>query len=399
MISVTEAQSLLNAHLLSFPSARIPLSQAYQRVLCEPIAADRDLPPFDRVTMDGIAIAFEQFAQGRISFEIEDVAQAGKPRTVLKNHSQSIEVMTGAILPRACDTVIRYEDLEITDSIATIKAREILQGQNIHYQGRDRKRGEVLIEPGRLLRSPEIALAATVGKAEVLVSGLPRIALIASGDELVDIDETPLPYQIRRSNSYALHAACKKMGLAADMFTARDDAREIRRLLEQCLANYDIIISTGGVSMGKTDLLPAAFKEMGVREVFHKIAQRPGKPMWFGVDNVRRLSVFGLPGNPVSSFLGFYRYIRPYIQASMGALPEPDSYAVLNRDVQFKAPLTYFVQVDSKTDIQGRLVAEVLEGGGSGDHANLTDCNGFLELPADKDFFAAGESYKIFNYE
>ena len=389
MISVQQATEAIMAHPFQSPMLTVRLENAVGKVLGEPIAADRDFPPFDRVTMDGIAIRFEDWTDGRRDFHIEKMAAAGTPQTALTQRGGAIEVMTGAILPKASDTVIRYEDVLIKEGKAILQDVEITKGQSIHRQGQDAKKGEVLLEPGMILSAAEIALLASVGKHEVKIYDFPRAAIIGSGDELVPVNSLPNAHQIRRSNTYALQAAMQQLGWKAEQYHIADDKELLRESLQTLLHDHDVLILSGGVSKGKLDFIPAVLEELGVTKVFHEVSQRPGKPFWFGVKGGKR--IFALPGNPVSTFMSFYRYIKPWLLKSQ-ASRVTEASAILAKDFSFAPKLTYFLQVQVKNE-DGKLVAYPDQGGGSGDFANLKKIDGFLELPSEKTDFKAGEVF------
>lgn len=389
MISVQEASASILSHLYKPDTRRIPLQEAVGSVLAEPITADRDFPPFHRVTMDGIAIAFDTWEKGKRTFLIESTQAAGEPRKALANAANAIEVMTGAMLPAGTDTVVRYEDLTMESPNATITVDNIVRGQSIHRQGQDAASGEVLLPPAMILSPAEIAVLASVGKTVVKVKNYPLTAVIASGDELVEVGQTPLPHQIRRSNTYAIEAAMKTIGWKGDQFHLPDDKDTLRRSLEKILKQYDNVILSGGVSQGKFDFIPGVLESLGVKKVFHQVSQRPGKPFWFGA-SAEGKTAFALPGNPVSTFMCFYRYILPWLWKSLGVEVQPQ-YAVLAEDFTFTPRLTYFLQVSVKND-GGMLMAYPDAGGGSGDFANLKKIDGFLELPMERSEFKAGES-------
>lgn len=387
MVNVAEASSIVFKNLCDPGIEMVGFDSAVNKVLAETITADRDLPPCDRVTMDGVAIQYNSWEQGRREFVVEGVQAAGAERKKLQNPTSCMEVMTGAIMPEAADTIIPYEDLELKNSSATIKSK-ISKGQNIHTQGQDAKKGSVLLEPGMLLGAAEVAVLAAVGKSKVNVFAFPPAAVISSGDELVEVEAKPGMQQVRRSNSYALHAGMKAMGWNAGLYHLPDDKDKMIDSMRQIAEKYKVIILSGGVSKGKFDYVPAVLEEIGVRKLFHRVNQRPGKPFWFGVSN-KGVTVFALPGNPVSTYMCFYRYIKPWIQRSM-KMHVPAHTAVLARDFNGPKGLTYFLQVCAKLE-QGRLMAYPDPGGGSGDFANLKNVSGFLELGEDRSSFAAGE--------
>jgi molybdopterin molybdotransferase len=363
-------------------------------VLAEPIRADRNFPPFNRVTMDGIAIQYDYYQKGARQFHIENTQAAGMPQKKLRDNQNAMEVMTGAVLPEGADTVIRYEDIELREGLARLKTDAIERGQNIHYQGEDAKQNELLLEPGVVISPAEVSLIASTGKSSVKVLALPPVAIVSTGDELVEIDETPLPWQVRRSNSYAVQSALMEMNLRCDVYHIRDDQQELFNQLNHIFKKHSIVILSGGVSKGKFDFVPQALEALGIKKLFHQVNQRPGKPFWFGKSENH--IVFALPGNPVSTYLCFYRYVKPWLKKCLG-LNLTHSQAILAADFTFKPALTYFLQVKVSNE-QGKLMAYPDAGGGSGDFVNLKEVTGFLELPAERVEFKAGEVYSYYAF-
>ncbi len=391
MVSVQEAFRIVQSVNAKLGVEEVDMLASVGRVLAESIHADRDFPPFSRVAMDGIAIQADRFkAKGQV-FLIENVQAAGSPPLVLKDQNNCMEVMTGSVLPKNTNAVIRYEDLEVEDNKAKILIEKIEEGMNIHSQARDAKKGEALLKSGQKISASEVALLVSVGKKSVRVLAFPKTAVVSSGDELVEVDEVPQPHQIRKSNTYALQAAMGEMGWKSDSFHLLDDKALVKKNLQTILERDDVLILSGGVSKGKFDFIPEALEELGIQKLFHQVSQRPGKPFWFGASADRSKIVFALPGNPVSTFLCFYKYIKPWIMNSCGVANKPAT-ARLAADVDFSPSLTYFLQV--RTELKDAiLIAHPNAGGGSGDFANLKDIDGFLELPLEKSAFKAGEAY------
>lgn len=401
MIPVAQALAHILATARLRPATAVPLAEATGQILREPLTADRDFPPGNRVTMDGIIIRYADWKKGIRSFPVQEMQVAGTEPVTLLQPGTCIEIMTGAMHSSSADTVIRYEDLHIDvqngQRIAQVMTETVRPRQNVHFQGTDATQGDLLMEPGRRIGPPEIGIAASIGKTHLLVSAPPRIAIISTGDELVDVSAAPLPYQIRRSNSYSLQAALREMHVPhTDCYHLADQKPLLMRELKQLLQDYDTLILSGGVSMGKADFVPSVLEELGVQCIFHKVAQRPGKPLWFGTMGEK--TVFGLPGNPVSTFVSFYAYLRPWLLRCLGQTAAPSPVAVLTTDVQFLPPLTYYMQVKVSMDAQGRLLATPQQGHGSGDHGNLMHCDGFLQLPPDQTQFAAGEVFPLLPY-
>jgi len=397
MTTVEQAEKLILAQLRNYGNETVPFEQALGKVLAEDIKADRDLPPFNRVTMDGIAINFKAIKNGINTFRIKATQAAGDEPVEIDEPNECIEIMTGAVLPASADTIIRYEDVEIKDGLAGIDAEGIKQGQNIHVRGIDKKLGEVLASAGQVVTPAIIGVAASVGKTHLLVKKMPKVVIISSGDELVDVNETPSPYQIRKSNSYTVKAVLQQHGLQPDVLHIPDDPEVTKTQIRHCLQNYDVLLLSGGISMGKFDYIPQALQDLQVTKLFHKVAQRPGKPFWFGQYQDKAL-VFAFPGNPVATFMCLNRYFLTWLNATLGLPQQLPVYAVLDKDFQFQPALQYYLQVKLHSNAQGQLMASPVEGNGSGDFANLADTEAFLELPLERSEFKQGEVFKVWRF-
>jgi molybdopterin molybdotransferase len=396
MIQVEQASEIIRSSAFGFKTKLVTLREAVGYVLAESIYADRDFPPFNRVAMDGIAIQANSFKGYGQSFFIEGTQAAGQPQLKLNNIGACLEVMTGSVLPENTDTVIRYEDLTIIGNLASVSIQKVVKGSNIHRQGEDAVLEEILLTPGQPISSAEVALLASVGKSKVEVFSFPPTAIISSGDELVEINATPQAHQIRRSNTFALEAAMREMHWPCNSFHLPDDEYQIRQQLETILAEHDVVVLSGGVSKGKFDFIPKSLEALGIKKLFHQVSQKPGKPFWFGTSSYGKKVVFALPGNPVSTFLCFYKYVKPWVLQCCGVSQKPKS-AILASDVNFDSSLTYFLQVETQYE-NGILKAYPHAGGGSGDFANLKSVDGFLELPGKKSTFKAGDAYPFISF-
>ncbi|MEZ2335684.1 molybdopterin molybdotransferase MoeA [Mucilaginibacter sp. RCC_168] len=397
LTTVEEAEKLILAQLRDYGTESLPFEQTVGRVLAEAIKADRDLPPFNRVTMDGIAVNYQSIINRILTFNIKATQAAGDEPVAITHPEECIEIMTGAVLPVSVDTVIRYEDVEISNGRALVKVQDIKKGQNLHLQGADKREGDVLASIGQIITPAIIGLAASVGKTHLLVKKLPRVVIISSGDELVAVDQTPAPYQIRKSNGYTIKAVLQEQGLQPDMIHIPDDPEITRQQIQHCLQNYDVLLLSGGISMGKFDYIPQALEDSAVKKIFHKVAQRPGKPFWFGV-HANGALVFAFPGNPVATFMCLHKYFLNWLRTTLNLTEQSSVYAVLAKDFQFKPPLQYFLQVKLQSNPQGKLMAWPIEGNGSGDFANLADTDAFLELPLERTDFKVGEAFRVLRF-
>ncbi len=393
MLTPAEAESLLFENLALLHREDCPLGAAQGRVLRGELKADRDLPPFDRVMLDGFALRAASVAAGGSTFRIEGVQAAGMRAFKLGPAPDAcLEVMTGAVLPEGADCVVPYED--VTRDGATVTLRPGLPvpaaGGAVHRRGSDHRAGEVLVAPGTRLSGREVAVAAACGYGTVVVSQTPKIAVLASGDELVEVESPVAPHQIRRSNDHALRAALVMAGYPqVSRFHLRDIRQEIEHLLWHVVAEFDVVIVTGGVSKGKFDHLPEVLDRQGVRKVFHGVAQRPGKPFWFGVTQ-RGTPVFALPGNPVSAYTCLHRYVLPALARASGQSPAPLRRVPLAAPVAFRAPLSCLLPVRLENDPSGAWRAAPMPGNTSGDFAGLLGTDGFVELPRGPGEFPAG---------
>ena len=399
MLTPAEADSLVGQHLQCLPIESLPLAQCAGGVLRENIYAERDQPPFDRVAMDGIALDSRAVASGRRAFRVQATQAAGDPPLTLAAQSACIDVMTGAVLPAGCDSVVPVEELTVTDGEAVFGAAvRVDPWQNVHRRGSDTRQGTLLVATGTRLHAPEIAVAAAAGMARIRVSGQPMLAVISTGNELVEPGEPVLAHQVRRSNAYAIMSALREHGFqrVADDHI-QDDVEELRERLRFHLETHDVLVLSGGVSMGKFDLVPRVLEELGVHAIFHRVAQRPGKPLWFGVAP-SGAAVFGLPGNPVSTLVCLSRYVLPALFASLGQNPPPPERLALGAPVTVNPPLTHFLPVRIEQDDWGRPWAMPAPTNGSGDFTSLAGTAGFVELPPGPNTYKKGFVTRLFRW-
>jgi molybdopterin molybdotransferase len=386
LLTPGEAAEAIAAALGPLPAESRPLAAAAGRVLREDVPAERDQPPFDRVAMDGIAIAAAAYEGGRRAFRIAGTVAAGQPPAPLPDPAACLEVMTGSMLPPGADAVIPVEALAVEAGVATLRdAGPVVPYANVHRRGLDARAGSLALGAGTRLRGPEIAIAASAGRAALVVGREPRIAVISTGDELVGPDVRPEPWQIRRSNVAGVAATLRRHGYSAlGDDHAPDDPAAIRACLARHLATSDALVLSGGVSAGRFDHVPAALEAVGVRRVFHKVAQRPGKPFWFGVGPGGQ-GVFALPGNPVSTLVCLVRYVLPALAHLEGTRWPAPEQAPLADPYESRHALTAFVPVD-----RGRAATpagvRLHPTHGSGDFISLAGTAGFAELAPERRF-------------
>lgn len=388
--SITEIDALLAEAVSPAPVQRIPLNKAAGRVLQKPLVADRSLPPFDRVMMDGFAIAWSEGFSNDSVFTITSRQLAGeRPHTLISRPAESaIEIMTGAALPLHADTIIPYEETDYVQGAQTFRIKhieEVEPKQYLHAAGSDCSVGDTLIAQGTPLGPAEAGVAASCGHAEVTVNQLPRIALIGTGDELVPMNEKPMPHQIRRSNPSALENALTLAGFpVATVLHFSDDAAAETPRLEAVVEAHDFVIVSGAVSRGTADWVAPALDSLGDC-LFHGVAQRPGKPM--GAWKMSRGTLaFALPGNPVSTLIGFHRHVLPYLRRCAGRTLTR-RVVELAEPIEMQSRLTVFLPVRIAKD--GR--AHPRPTNNSGDFVGLIDSNGFIELAEDRTCWTIGE--------
>ncbi len=399
MLTPAQAETLIEQHLACLPIESLPLTQAAGAVLRENIYAERDHPPFDRVAMDGIALLASGAAAHAGRLRVASMQAAGDPPQTLNDSGSCIEIMTGAVLPKGCDAVVPVEVIERQGDVAQIAGQKsVAPWQNIHRRGSDCRQGALLLAAGTRLSAPEVAIAAGAGMARLRVSAQPMIVVISTGNELVEPGEVIEPHQVRRSNAYGITASLRQHGFnrVADDHV-RDDETALTERLGFHLRTHDVLILSGGVSMGKLDLVPRVLEKLGVSMVFHHIAQRPGKPMWFGVSQTGP-SVFALPGNPVSTLVCLSRYVLPALRAAMGQVPSEAPRIALTAPVEVKAPLAYYLPVKLRSDDWGRTSAEPKPTNGSGDFTALAGTDGFVELPPGPNTFPKGFVARFFRW-
>jgi molybdopterin molybdotransferase len=399
VLSPAEADLLIGQHLQCLPIESLPLTQCAGAVLRENVYAERDAPPYDRVAMDGIALSSRAVADGARSFRIQATQAAGDPPLTLATSADCIEVMTGSVLPAGTDCVVPVEDLTLAPGLASLAgAARAEPWQHVHRRGTDTRQGSLLLSAGQRLRAPEVAIAASAGMARIRVSSQPMLAVISTGNELIEPGEPVLDHQVRRSNAYAIVGALREHGFqrVADDHI-QDDARALHARLRFHLETHDVLVLSGGVSMGRFDLVPKVLEELGVRTIFHKVAQRPGKPLWFGVAP-SGAAVFGLPGNPVSTLVCLTRYVLPALKGSLGQSSIPVQRMALGAPFTVKPSLTHFIPVRVEQDDWGRDWALPAPTNGSGDFTALAGTDGFVELPPGPNTYAKGFVTRLYRW-
>jgi molybdopterin molybdotransferase len=393
MLSYTEARQkvidTVTGAGLATECDYVELGGAVGYVLAENVHADRDYPPFDRSTRDGFAVRAADLATIPAKLNVIAEIKAGDTFTGEVQPGQCVQIMTGAAVPAGADAVVMIEHtVPSKGSVLIERAAEV--GQNIVPRGSEAKSGQLLMEPGTRLSYPELALLAQVGYVRVMFYKPPRVAILSTGDEVVEVWQPPGPFQIRNSNTVSLAAQVELAGgEAVPLPNVPDEQGKLRELIEHGLQD-DVLVLSGGVSMGKYDLVEGVLRDLGAELFFDAVAIRPGKPAVFGV--CRDKFVFGLPGNPVSTMVTFELFVVPAIDILSGAAPRPLALfkAKLAAPVKQRAALTHFLPavVDWAS---GEPVVKELPWQGSGDIVTLARANCFLVVPATKLEFAAGD--------
>jgi molybdopterin molybdotransferase len=370
MTEVAAAEALILAHMPKFPARHEPLATCAGRVLAEDIHAERDQPPFDRVTMDGVALP-----------------------------SQCVEVMTGTVLPLGTDTVVPVERVQRQGTAATIATDAAVKAEQfVHRRGSDRAAGSVVLEGGVRLGPPEIAVLAGAGRATALVADLPRVAVISTGDELVEAGKPIAPHQIRSTNDRAVEASLTQHRLGhVTRARLRDDANALAVAIDRLDSEHDALVLSGGVSMGQFDFVPSVLAELGAKLVLHRVAQRPGRPMWFGV-SARGKPIFALPGNPVSTLVCATRYLLPALRYASGLAAAPPELVELTGAVDASPTLALFIPVTLSSSEHGTLLAQPRLTNTSGDFVTLAGTDGFVELAAKRGAYAPGTVARLFRW-
>jgi molybdopterin molybdotransferase len=397
VLTFEEARRVVEDHaaqLTPRSNDAVSLLQAAGRVLAEPITADRDIPPFPRSTRDGYAVCAANLTTLPTKLKVIGEIKAGPSQLPSAlNRGEAYSIMTGAPVPEGADAVVMVEYTSAQADSVEI-TRGIVAGENIVAQGAEAKRGTLLLDRGTRLNEAAIALAASVGRSRLKVFVRPRVAVLTTGDEIVEIDAAISATQIRNSNSYSLAAQIQKAGGDPVLLPiAPDEPRRLRQLIEEGLQS-DLLIMTGGVSMGRYDLVEQVLTELQAEFFFTGAKIQPGRPVVFGRVQSKHSHkyFFGLPGNPLSTMVTFELFARPILEALSGAAPRPLTFlhARLKSDIHTKTGLTRFLPAilsGAYEDSQ----AELVPWHGSGDIAARSRANCYIVIPPDREHIQAGE--------
>jgi molybdopterin molybdotransferase len=398
MLSVVEAQELVIQRVRPLPAQTLELgAAALGLVLAEDVQSDLDMPPWDKAMMDGYAVRSGDFTQGSAALAVVDEIMAGQMPHKPIGAGQAARIMTGAPIPEGADAVVMIERTRMENGRVRIEDTPKPR-QHILARGREMQRGETVLRAGARLRPQEFGVLAAVGRANVKVHPTPHVAILPTGDEIVEVDTVPGPGQIRNSNGNMLLAqVCRAGAIPRPLGIARDQVEHLRSLVSQGL-EVDVLILSGGVSAGERDLVPGVLGELGIEAIFHKVAMKPGKPVFFGVRGTKL--VFGLPGNPVSSMVCFELFVRPALRRLQGHV-DPGPFFVQARladDVAHRSDRpTYhpclLVPKDESWEVKP------VPWFGSPDLRGLLQSDAFVLFPPGEHKFKAGQVFPVLKVE
>jgi molybdopterin molybdotransferase len=384
MIPVASAIQIVLQQTSLLGTEPVPIGDVLGRILAEDVVADSDLPPFDRAQMDGYAVraADVEKTPARLRIVGESAAGAGWHHEM--KAGEAVRIMTGAPVPKGADSVQQVELTRELNGAGTVEILESVQvGRSIVPRAQEIKAGETVLRAGEEINAQMIATLASFGYAQVKVGRRPRVAVMATGSELVDITHKPARDQIRDSNNYTIEAYAKLAGATVERVPlAGDDTELLKKQMAAALERCDVLITSGGVSMGVYDFTKTAFRQLGAEIFFERVALKPGKPTVFG--KIGEKLIFGLPGNPVSVAATFNLFARAALRAMQGATEKglPEVTAVLARNVKASPDRDSYLPAVLRTDEDGRLLAEPLKWGGSSDFVSFARANGLIIVPA-----------------
>jgi len=397
MIEFDEALKKIIQYTPVLTSELVPVEKAIGKILCENIIAKINMPPFNKSAMDGFAVQLKDVTSIPISLKCCGLIQAGEQTPNKINPKECIKIMTGAPLPKNADTVIKVEDtVQKNDSIKILTTLQ--KGQNICFKGEDIKVGQKLLHKGICLCSSHIALISSMGKKKIKVGQQPIVAILNTGGEIIPPGQILPPYKIYNSNGPMLSALLNSDAIPNKFLgIARDNDKELTLAIKKGLT-YDILLISGGVSMGDYDLVPGILKKMGIKKIFHKVRIKPGQPLFFGVK--KKTLIFGIPGNPVSNFLAYHIFILPTIKKMMGYqsfMPQFQN-GLLKKNFRQKTGRKHFVLVQI-TKVNHQYHIYPVKCHGSADIYALSQSNGFMIIEKNQTFIKQGSKVKFFTWK
>ncbi|MHB1686223.1 MAG: molybdopterin molybdotransferase MoeA [Ignavibacteriaceae bacterium] len=386
MISYTEASNLIREEIskINLEAEFVDLSDSFHRTLAEDIISDVNLPPFDNSAVDGIAVLYSNETK---EWKLIGEISAGNYKDIQLSKNEAVKIMTGARIPEDVSSIIPVEDLLFEGSNARlIEDAKFHIGMNIRKKGSDIKEGEIAVERGTFLEPRHLSAAASCGKDKLKVYKKLKFAILSTGDELINVNEKPVNDKIRVSNIYSLYGEVLEINQAPINYGfINDDKSKIKNLISEILkSGIDILLTTGGVSVGEYDFLKTIFNELGVKEIFWQAYIKPGKPMYFGsFDSLgKKKLIFGLPGNPVSSHVNFIVYIKENVKKLFGIKPNETIKAELTNDLKKKDKKRHFMKGFLERRGENYFVSSVLSQS-SGNLVELSKSNCLIEIEED----------------
>jgi len=382
MIPINQAIQIILQQTNALGDEDVPLSQSLNRVLAEDVVADTDLPPFDRAQMDGYAVRAADVAAAPARLQIVGESAAGAGWHHEMKAGEAVRIMTGAPVPKGADAVQQVELTKETDAEVEI-LEPVALGRSIVTRGSEINSGQTVLRAGERINAGMIATLASFGYSQIKVGRRPRVAVMATGSELVDVDQKPARDQIRDSNNYTIEAYATQANATVERLPlVGDETNTLKQKIREAAERSDVLVTSGGVSMGVYDFTKAALKELGAEIFFERVALRPGKPIVFA--RIGKELVFGLPGNPVSVAVTFNLFVRPALLAMQGARQTAliEEHAVVARDVKGSIDRESYLPAVMYSDRNGRLLAEPLKWGGSSDFVSFARAIALINIPA-----------------
>ena len=396
MITIHEAKRIVEGRVEQLGNETVPLSEAVGRILADDVSADRDLPPFDRSQMDGFAVKAKDTSDPPAELQIAGVSAAGSGWHNVLRDGQAVRIMTGAPVPEGADSVQKVELTEESDGVVRI-LKQAAPGLNIVRKAAEIRKGDRVFARGDRITKTMIASLASFGLANVPVSKRPRLKILSTGSEIVEVGTVPGPDQIRNSNSSMLAAFAEEFAEVELLPSAVDDPDGLAKAIEEALERCDCLIISGGVSVGDFDFTKPVLGRLGAEIFFEKISLKPGKPTVFA--RRRNVFIFGLPGNPVSIAVTFFVFVRMALLLMQGAaeFDLPSGRAVLSHSIKGAKGRDSMLPVKLSQDISGRTLIKSLKFSGSSNFVAFANANAFVFVPADKDL-EEGETAEIFYF-
>jgi molybdopterin molybdotransferase len=404
MLSVSEAVATVLQHTQRLPSTVHPLTAAVLgAVLAEDVVSDLDMPPYDKSMVDGYAVRCADLPEGKGTLQVVEEVTAGRMPTRALTAGQATHIMTGAPIPEGADAVVMVERTRTDGQHVTIEDRPPRPGSNIMRRATEMRSDEVVLSAGAVLRPQEFGVLATVGRVSAALYPSPRVAVLSTGDEVVEAPQRPQPGQIRNGNGPMICAQVSRAGgVPQYLGIARDKLDSLRPLVREGLS-ANVLVLSGGVSAGKLDLVPGVLEEAGVTPVFHKVEMKPGKPVFFGIHSSGL--VFGLPGNPVSALVCFELFVRPALRCLAGHDDSGPFYitAILAENFTYRTdrPTYYPAWIESPAQESARAewTVRAVPWHGSPDLRGLTRANAFVVVPAGEHHYQAGQKMTVLRVE